>query len=116
MIQLLVERKLLNEDFARNFLSWKHSGFSINNSGRIHDESSQESFAEYILRRPISLGKIRYEPFKVRILFHTTYSVYFKQNVHMFEALVFLAGPPPATLTLGGKSPVECRASLCLAA
>ncbi len=27
-IKLLVGRELLNEDFARNLLSWKHSGFS----------------------------------------------------------------------------------------
>ena len=33
----------------------------------------------------------RYEPFKGRVLFHTTYSEYFKQNVHMFDALDFLA-------------------------
>ena len=28
VIRLLVDRKLLNENFARNLLSWKHSGFS----------------------------------------------------------------------------------------
>jgi hypothetical protein len=91
VIRLLVERELLNEVFARNLLSWKHSGFTIDNSVRIFDESSQESLAEYIARPPISLKKIRYEPFKGRVLFHTTYSEYFKQNVHMFEALDFLA-------------------------
>ena len=58
VIRLLVERELLNEDFARNLLSWKHSGFSIDNSVRILDESAQESLAEYIARLPISLGKI----------------------------------------------------------
>jgi hypothetical protein len=91
MITLLVQRELLNEDFARNLLSWKHSGFSIDNSVRILDQSSQESLAEYIARPPISLKKIRYEPFKGKVLFHTTYSEYFKQNLHMFEALDFLA-------------------------
>ena len=35
--------------------------------------------------------KIRYEPFKGRVLFHTTYSEYFKENVHLFDALDFLA-------------------------
>ena len=54
-------------------------------------ESSRENLAEYIARPPISLKKIRYEPFKGRVLFHTTYSKYFKQNVHMFDALDFLA-------------------------
>jgi hypothetical protein len=50
----------------------------------------------------ISLKKIRYEPFKGRVLSHTTYSEYFKQNLHMFNALDFLSyrappGPPPRT-------------------
>src|SRR6056297_303259 len=86
-----VGRGLLNEDFARNLLSWKHSGFSIDNSIRILDESAQESLAEYIARPPISLKKIRYEPFKGMVLFHTKYSDYFKENVHMLDALDFLA-------------------------
>jgi hypothetical protein len=91
VIKLLVKRKLLNDDFARNLLSWKHSGFSIDNSVRILDQSSQESLAEYIARPPISLKKIRYEPFKGKVLFHTKYSEYFKQNVLLFDALDFLA-------------------------
>jgi hypothetical protein len=91
VIKLLVGQELLNEDLARNLLSWKHSGFSIDNSVRILDESAQESLAEYIARPPISLKKIHYEPFKGRVLFHTKYSEYFKQNLHMFDALDFLA-------------------------
>ena len=55
------------------------------------DHNTQESLSEYIARPPISLKKIRYEPFKGRVLFHTTYSDYFKENVHLFDALDFLA-------------------------
>ena len=91
VIKLLVDRELLNEDFARNLLSWKHSGFSIDDSVRILDKSSQESLAEYIARPPISLKKIRYEPFQRWVLFHTTYSEYFREKLHMFDALDFLA-------------------------
>jgi hypothetical protein len=80
VIKLLVERELLNENFAQNLLSWRHSGFSIDNSVRILDESAQENLAEYIARPPISLKKIRYEPFKGRVLFHTTYSEYFRET------------------------------------
>jgi len=86
-----VDRELLNENFARDLMSCRHSGLSIDNSVRILDEFAQESLAEYIARPPISLKKIRYEPFKGRVLFHTTYSEYFKQNVHLFDALDFLA-------------------------
>jgi hypothetical protein len=57
VIKLLVDHELLNENFARNLLSWKHSGFSIDNSVRILDESAQESLAEYIARPPRMHGR-----------------------------------------------------------
>ena len=56
---------------------------------------------ELRLARPaISLKKVHYEPFKGRVLFHTTYSQFFKENLHLFDALDFLAEltqhiPPP---------------------
>ncbi len=37
VIKLLVERELLNVNFARNLLSGRYSGFSIDNSVRILD-------------------------------------------------------------------------------
>jgi len=91
VIKLLVECELLTENYGRNLLSWKQSGFSIDNSVRILDDSSQESLADYISRPPISLKKMFYESFKGCALFHTKYSNYFKQNVHVFDALDFIA-------------------------
>ena len=78
LIWLLVEKELLSEEFARNLLSWRNSGFSIDNSVRLTDARSQESLAEYISRPPLSLKKIRYESFKAKVLFHTKYSEYFQ--------------------------------------
>ena len=104
VIALLVARKLLDRRFARNMLSWRHSGFSVDNSVRILDPGVQRSLAEYVSRPAISLKKIRYEPFKGRVLFHTTYSDYFKENVHLFDPLDFLAELtqhiPPARMQL----------------
>jgi hypothetical protein len=57
VIKLLVERELLAQDFARNLLSWRHSGFSIDNSVRILNESAQASLAEYIARPPRMHGR-----------------------------------------------------------
>ena len=62
VIALLVARKLLDRRFARNMLSWRHSGFSVDNSVRILDRGVQRSLAEYISRPAISLKKICYEP------------------------------------------------------
>ncbi|MDY6935256.1 MAG: hypothetical protein SVZ03_13665 [Spirochaetota bacterium] len=48
---------LLSEKMAQTFLSWKHSGFNIDNSIRImgHDNRARESLAQYIAICPISL-------------------------------------------------------------
>jgi len=91
VIGMLMDRGLLKADLAENLLSWRHSGFSIDNSVRIFDDQTRENLAEYMARPPLSLTKIRHEPFKSRVLFHTTYSEYFKQNVKMFDSLDFIA-------------------------
>ena len=64
VIGMLMNRGLLKEDFAKNLLSWRHSGFSIDNSVRIFDDQTRQNLAEYMARPPLSLKKIRHEPFK----------------------------------------------------
>ncbi len=54
VLRFFTEKKLLTEQFSRNLLSWKHSGFSIDNSVRILDGRSRENLAQYLARPPIS--------------------------------------------------------------
>jgi len=61
------DRRLFADVFAENLLSWRHPGFSIDNSVRVIDAQTQESLAQYISCPPISLKKIRYEPLKGRV-------------------------------------------------
>ena len=60
-------------------------GVSNYNSVRLTDVKSKESLAEYIARPPLSLKKIRYEPFKGKVLFHTKYSDYFRPTLALVE-------------------------------
>jgi hypothetical protein len=39
---------MLYEEFARNLLSWKHSGCSIYNSVRMLDRKSRENIGQYM--------------------------------------------------------------------
>ena len=91
VINLFLNNDMINEGFASNLLSWKNSGFSIDNSVQILTNKARVNLSEYISRAPISLKKINYDPFKCRFLFHTHYNDYFKENVHMFKGLDFLA-------------------------
>ena len=79
IIKFFLDRKLINESFAQNLLTWRHSGFSINNEIRINgsDEKARENLSQYIARPPISLKKIFYEPFKSKVLFKTKYDEYY---------------------------------------
>ena len=78
---------------ADNLLSWRHSGFSIDSSIRLFGGSRQEreNLAQYIARPPISLKKIRFESFHGKVLFHTAYNEYFRENLKLFEATDFIA-------------------------
>jgi len=72
-------------------LSWKNSGYSIDNSVQILTDKARINLSEYISRAPVSLKKLNYEPFKGRVLYHTQYNQYFGENVHMFSGCDFLA-------------------------
>ena len=94
VIKYFEDNKLINSDFAQNLLSWKNSGFSIDNSVRLYgsDNKARESLLQYIARCPISLEKLKYESFHSKVLFKTPkYNDYFKENFRIFDALDFIA-------------------------
>ena len=94
VIRYFEENNLINPAFALNLLSWKNSGFSIDNSVRIYgsDNKARESLAQYIVRAPISLEKLKYEPFHGKFLFKTPkYNDYFKENFKSFDVLDSIA-------------------------
>ncbi len=93
VISYFVKKKLLNEKFARNLLSWKHSGFSVDNSILItaQDQKARTGLSQYIARHPVSLNKIIYIPEKAQVLYKTKYNDYFGENIQLFTATDFIA-------------------------
>ncbi len=85
VISYFVNKKLLNEKFARNLLSWKHSGFSVDNSILIpaQDQKARTGLSQYIARHPVSLNKIIYIPEKAQVLYKTKYNDYFGENIQL---------------------------------
>ena len=102
VIQYFLKTGRINQDMARNLFSWKHSGFSIDNSVILypHDDKAKEALAQYMARYSVSLKKIVYEPVKGKVLFHTKYNKYFKENLKVFSVEDFISElvqhvPPP---------------------
>ena len=93
VVQCFINKNLLDEKRANMLLSWVNSGFSVDNSVQIFstDAKARENVSQYIARHPVSLKKILYEPTKGRVIYHTKYNDYFKENVKIFEATDFIA-------------------------
>jgi hypothetical protein len=51
---------------------------------------TRESLVEYLVRPPISLGKVSLESFHGKVLFHISYRQYFKENLKHFTAAYFI--------------------------
>ncbi len=106
VIRFFMNRKLITENFASNLLSWKNSGFSIDASLRLYgsDDKTREAIAQYLVRPPLSLNKIKYEPFKGKVLFKTKYNDYFGENIKVYDGEDFVAALskhiPPARVHL----------------
>lgn len=93
VIKFFLHSKLINQDMADNLLRWRHSGFSVDASILLPGGSSKEreSLAQYLARPPISLKKVSFENFHGKVLFHTSYNDYFKENLKLFDASDFIA-------------------------
>jgi hypothetical protein len=106
VIKHFVENGYITREQGLNLLSWKHSGFSIDNSVQLLalDNKAREALGQYIARCPVSLQKLLYEPFKGEVIFKTRYNAYFKENLKVFTAEDFIAELtqhiPPARVRL----------------
>ena len=98
VIKLFVDKKLLNKDFAKQLLTWRNSGFSVDNSVFLfpYADQARESLCQYIVRHPVSLQKITYEPDKKKVIYHTKYNEYWGENIKLFSACDFIAQAYPA--------------------
>jgi hypothetical protein len=93
VIALFLERKLIDRSRAASMLSWHHSGFSLDGSIGLYagDQKSMERLAQYMARPPISLSKVVLEERGGKVLFHTKYNPYFKENLKLFAVTDFIA-------------------------
>jgi hypothetical protein len=92
-IGLFLKLGLITQQFAENLLCWRHSGFSVDNSVRLDggDHHARQALAQYIARGPLSLQKLTYDLSGGKVLYHTDYNPYFKQNTSLWNAPDFIA-------------------------
>jgi hypothetical protein len=87
---LFLSKGLLNPDFARKLLSWRHSGFSIESGTRIYDQEARQALSQYIVRAPLSQEKIHWDQDQDTVSWKSSTSGYFKGRERHFSCLDFM--------------------------
>ncbi len=108
-LQALLAAKLISQRKATDLLSWKHSGFHIDNGGEApvapHYTGGRRRLAEYLLRAPFSLQKMTWNPDTKTVIYRSRRSWHTKRNFEVFKATDFLAAaiehiPPKGQQTI----------------
>ena len=83
---------LISRSFAENLLRWRHSGFSIDHSVRLHahDQQARWALSQYIARPPLSLKKLLLDGIGAKVLLKSAYNPYFKENLKRLSATEFI--------------------------
>jgi hypothetical protein len=93
VLQMLLRERRIDEAVIRTLLGWRHSGFSLHNAVRIasDDPEGRRAVAEYLLRSPFSLEKMRYQPRSGTVIYHSKMHPVLKRNFEVFPACDWLA-------------------------
>jgi len=93
IIDFFLQKKLITEKLAQNLLSWRHSGFSVDNRVKIpaFSQKAREAISQYIAKPPISLKKVIFEQHDEKVIYYSDYNDYFKRNMQVFTVQDFIA-------------------------
>ena len=93
VLQMLLGERRIDETRIRTLLGWRHSGFSLHNAVRIgaHEAESRRAVAEFILRSPLSLDKLRYHPRTGTVIYRKKMHPVLERNCEVFSACDWLA-------------------------
>jgi hypothetical protein len=82
---------LLNREFARTLLSWRHSGFSIDSGTRIYDTEARHGLCQYILRAPLAMQKLEWDEEQDTVTWNSSPTGYFQGKQVHFSCIDFIA-------------------------
>ncbi|MGA1871933.1 MAG: transposase [bacterium] len=91
---ILLNQEHLNDDIITNLLSWRHSGFNIDNSMRIaaDNQEGKITLAQYIIRNTFSLDKLIYNEKTGTVIYHSKMTHGSgKKNFEIYTAEEFIA-------------------------
>jgi hypothetical protein len=92
IFQLLKTQGLISDERIELLLSWRHTGFSADNSVTVYpsDEQGLERLARYMIRSPVSLQRLHYLP-QTQQVFYQTNKGHDQEDSEIIDSMEFLA-------------------------
>jgi hypothetical protein len=92
VFKLLKNNGLLSDERIELLLSWRHTGFSIDNSVTVYpsDEQGLERLARYMIRSPVSLQRLHYLP-ETQQVFYQTNKGHDQEGSEVIDSMEFVA-------------------------
>ncbi len=92
IFQLLKTQGILSDERIELLLSWRHTGFSVDNSVTVYpsDEQGLERLARYMIRSPVNLQRLNYLPETHQVLYQANKG-HDQQDSEILDSMEFLA-------------------------
>ena len=66
---LLLGKQLINRDFVKGILSWRHSGFNVHSKVRAESKEEAERIGKYMIRPVLSLRRLSLDEAKGQVVY-----------------------------------------------
>jgi len=66
---LLLGKQLINQDFVKRILSWRHSGFNVHSKVRAESKEEAERIGKYMIRPVLSLRRLSLDEAKGQVVY-----------------------------------------------
>ena len=92
VLDLLRGEGLVSDLVAERMLAWRHTGFSVHNSVRVHarDAAGRRRPVQYMLRAPFSLEKMSYKPVSGIVIYRSRMHKTLKRNFQIMSGADWL--------------------------
>lgn len=93
VLALLRREGLVAASLVEKMLAWRHTGFSAHNAVRVgaRDASARRSVAQYMLRAPLSLEKMSYDPESCTVIYRSRMHKTLKRNFQIMHGADWMA-------------------------
>ncbi len=90
VLALLLREGEVSEGLVKRITAWRHTGFSVHNGVKVRDAAGRQKLAQYMLRAPFSLEKMKYDQRIGMVLYRSHLHKSLKRNYQLMPGAQWL--------------------------